>query len=106
MDYINSLFIRSRQTSQFNKNIFNFITWRDSRGMTRKEILKIFFIALITGNIMGIVLIQIFETLTITSLIILEISLIIIIVLLFVASRLWNKRLDKKTKREKENNPA
>jgi hypothetical protein len=74
--------------------------------MTRKEILKIFFIALITGNIMGIVLIQIFETLTITSLIILEISLIITIVLLFVASRLWNKRLDNKTKREKENNPA
>lgn len=74
--------------------------------MTRKDILKIFFIALITGNIMGIVLIQIFETLTITSLIILEISLIITIVLLFVVSRLWNKRLDKKRKHEKENNPA
>ncbi len=73
--------------------------------MTRKEILKIFFIALITGNIMGIVLIQIFETLTITSLIILEISLIITIVLLFIASKLWNKRLAKKANREKENNP-
>lgn len=73
--------------------------------MTRKEILKIFFIALITGNIMGIVLIQIFETLTITSLIILEISLIITIVLLFIASKLWNKRLVKKASREKENNP-
>jgi hypothetical protein len=73
--------------------------------MTRKEILKIFFIALITGNIMGIVLIQIFETLTITSLIILEISLIITIVLLFIASKLWNKRLVKKANREKENNP-
>ena len=54
---------------------------------------------------MGIVLIQIFETLTITSLIILEIALIITIVLLFVASKLWNKRLDKKTKHETENNP-
>lgn len=72
--------------------------------MTRKEILKIFFIALITGNIMGIILIQIFETLTITSLIILEISLIITIVLLFIASKLWNKRLVKKANREKENN--
>ena len=73
--------------------------------MTKKEILKIFFIALITGNIMGIVLIQIFDTLTTTSLIILEISLIITIVLLFIASKLWNKRLAKKTNREKENNP-
>jgi hypothetical protein len=54
---------------------------------------------------MGIVLIQIFETLTITSLIILEISLIITIVLLFIASKLWNKRLAKKTNRERENNP-
>ena len=74
--------------------------------MTRKEILKIFFIAFIAGNIMGIVLIQIFKTLTITSLIILEISLIMTIVLLFVASKLCNKRLDGKRKREKENNPA
>jgi hypothetical protein len=74
--------------------------------MTRKEILKIFFIAFIAGNIMGIVLIQIFKTITITSLIILEISLIMTIVLLFVASKLWNKRLDGKRKREKENNPA
>ena len=56
--------------------------------MTWKEILKIFFIALIAGNIMGIVLIQIFETLTITSLIILEISLVITIVLLFIASKM------------------
>ena len=73
--------------------------------MTRKELLKIFFIALIAGNIMGIVLIQIFETLTITSLIILEISLIITIVFLFIASKLWNKRLAEKTNRERENNP-
>jgi hypothetical protein len=73
--------------------------------MTWKEILKIFFIALIAGNIMGIVLIQIFETLTITSLIILEISLIITIVFLFIASKLWNKRIAEKTNRERENNP-
>ena len=73
--------------------------------MTWKEILKIFFIALIAGNIMGIVLIQIFDALTITSLIILEISLIITIVFLFIASKLWNKRLAEKTKRERENNP-
>ena len=71
--------------------------------MTKKEMAKIFFIALITGNIMGVVLIQIFETLTITSIIILEISLLITIVLLFVASKAWNNRLEK-SKHEKENN--
>ena len=71
--------------------------------MTKKDMAKIFFIALITGNIMGVVLIQIFETLTITSIIILEISLLITIVLLFVASKAWNNRL-KKSKHEKENN--
>jgi len=71
--------------------------------MTKKEVAKIFFIALITGNIMGVVLIQIFETLTITSIIILEISLLITIVLLFVASKAWNKRLEK-SNHEKENN--
>ncbi len=71
--------------------------------MTKKEMRKIFFIALITGNIMGVVLIQIFETLTITRIIILEISLLITIVLLFGASKAWNKRLEK-SKHEKENN--
>ncbi len=71
--------------------------------MTKKEMAKIFFIALITGNIMGVVLIQIFETLTITSIMILEISLLITIVLLFGASKAWNKRLEK-SKHEKENN--
>ena len=64
---------------------------------------KIFFIALITGNIMGIVLIQIFETLTITSIIILEISLLVTILLLFIASKVWKRRLEK-AKHEKENN--
>ena len=71
--------------------------------MTKKEMTKIFFIALITGNIMGIVLIQIFEIFTLTTIIILEISLLIIIVLLFVASKTWNKRLEK-SRYEKENN--
>ena len=71
--------------------------------MTKKEMTKIFFIALITGNIMGIVLIQIFEILTLTSIIILEISLLITIVLLFVVSKAWNKRLEK-SRHEKENN--
>ncbi len=88
---------------EFNKNIFNFNIRKDNRRMTKKEMAKIFFIALITGNIMGVVLIQIFETLTLTSIIILEISLLITIVLLFVASKAWNKRLEK-SKHEKENN--
>ena len=89
--------------NEFNKNIFNFSIRKDNRRMTKKEMAKIFFIALITGNIMGVVLIQIFETLTITSIIILEISLLITIVLLFVASKAWNNRLEK-SKHEKENN--
>jgi hypothetical protein len=71
--------------------------------MTKKEVVKIFFIALITGNIMGIVIIQIFDTLTVTSIIILEISLLITIVLLFIASKAWNRRLEK-ARHEKENN--
>lgn len=71
--------------------------------MTKKELAKIFFIALITGNIMGIVIIQIFETLTVTSIVILEISLLITIVLLFVVSKAWNKRLEK-SRHEKEHN--
>lgn len=70
--------------------------------MTKKDIIKIFFIAFITGNIMGIVIIQIFETLTLSSIIDLEISLLIIIFLLFVASKAWNKHLEK-LKHEKNN---
>ncbi len=71
--------------------------------MTKREIIKIFFIALITGNIMGIILIQIFENLTIKNLMILETFLLIIITILFIASRAWNKRLGKtKENQEKE----
>lgn len=44
---------------------------------------------------MGIVIIQIFETLTLISVIILEVSLLITIFLLFVASKAWNKHLKK-----------
>lgn len=70
--------------------------------MTKTEIIKIFFIAFITGNIMGIVIIQIFETLTFSNIIILEVALIVTIFLLFVASKAWNKRLEK-IKHEKNN---
>ena len=59
--------------------------------MTKRDIIKILFLALIGGNIIGIVLIQIFGELTLLKLIQLEVSLIIIIGLLFIASRLWNK---------------
>jgi uncharacterized membrane protein YoaK (UPF0700 family) len=61
--------------------------------MTKREIIKILFLALITGNIMGIVLVQIFGELTLLKLIQLNVSLIIIIMFLFIASRMWNKRL-------------
>jgi uncharacterized membrane protein YdjX (TVP38/TMEM64 family) len=60
--------------------------------MKKFEVVKIFFIALITGNIMGIVLIQIFHNLTIKNVINMEIILILIIIMLFVTTTLWNKR--------------
>lgn len=70
--------------------------------MTKTEVIKIFFIALITGNIMGIILLQIFHTATNENFIILEISLLMIIIILFIASKVWNKRLEniKNIKRE------
>lgn len=63
--------------------------------MVQKDIIKIFFIALITGNIMGIILIQIFQPITISSIILLEIVLMIIIIFLFIVSKFWHKRLEK-----------
>ena len=63
--------------------------------MKRSEVIKIFFIALITGNIMGIILIQIFQDLTIVNITIMEIVLVLIIVMLFISSKLWNKRQDR-----------
>ncbi len=62
--------------------------------MTKTEVIKIFFIALITGNIMGVILLQIFHTATMENFIILEISLIIVILMLFIASKVWKKRLE------------
>ncbi len=63
--------------------------------MKKFEGIKIFFIALITGNIMGIILIQIFQDLTIVNITIMEIVLIFIIIMLFISSKLWNKRQDR-----------
>ncbi len=60
--------------------------------MKKFEVIKIFFIAWITGNIMGIILIQIFQDLTIENTIIMEIILILIIIILFISSKLWNKK--------------
>ncbi|MDQ4073731.1 MAG: hypothetical protein M3162_05430 [Thermoproteota archaeon] len=72
--------------------------------MSKKEAIKIFFIALIVGNIMGLIVIQIFQEITIESLILLEITLVAIIVLLFKASKLWKKRLDRINKNKKVSN--
>ncbi len=63
--------------------------------MKKIEGIKIFFIALITGNIMGIILIQIFQDLTIVNISIMEIVLVFIIIMLFIFSKLWNKRQDR-----------
>jgi hypothetical protein len=63
--------------------------------MKKFEGIKIFFIALITGNIMGIILIQIFQDLTIVNMTIMEIVLVLIIIMLFISSKLWNKRQDR-----------
>ena len=62
-------------------------------NMTKREVVKIFFLALIAGTIMGIILIEIFGTLTLMKLFQLEICMIFIIVFLFISSRMWNKRL-------------
>jgi high-affinity Fe2+/Pb2+ permease len=69
--------------------------------MTIKEVIKIFFLALIAGSIMGVVIIEIFGTLDLTKLFQLEICVILIIIFLFIASRLWNKRLCKISKSNK-----
>jgi len=60
--------------------------------MKKLEGIKIFFIALITGNIMGIVIIEIFQYVTIENIIIMEIVLILIVIILYLASKSWNKR--------------
>ena len=63
--------------------------------MKKFEVIKIFFIALIAGHIMGIILIQIFQDLTIVNITIMEIVLVLIIIMLFISSKLWNKRQDR-----------
>ncbi len=70
--------------------------------MKKFEWLKIFFIALITGNIMGAVLFQILESLTIETIIIMEVVLTIIIIILYLSSKSWNKRQNKMKKFDKD----
>lgn len=71
-----------------------------STVMTKREIAKIFFLSIITGNIMGMVIIQIFDRLTLNNFLLLELSIIIITVLLFFSSKAWNKRLEKSRKNQ------
>ena len=70
--------------------------------MKKFEGLKIFFIALITGSIMGAVLFQILESLTIKTIIIMEVVLTIIIIILYLSSKSWNKRQNKMKKFDKD----
>ena len=60
--------------------------------MKKFEMLKIFCIALIIGNIMGIILIQIFHNLTMKNVIIMEIVLTIIIIMLLIVTSIWNNK--------------
>ena len=60
--------------------------------MKKTEVLKIFCMALIIGNIMGVILIQIFRNLTIKNVIIMEIVLTIIIIILFIITKIWNDK--------------
>lgn len=52
--------------------------------MTKREVVKIIFLALIAGTIMGIVLIEIFGTLTLMKLFQLEICIMIFIIIFFL----------------------
>jgi high-affinity Fe2+/Pb2+ permease len=65
------------------------------RGMERLDAIKIFFLALIVGNVMGVVLIQVFHNLTVQNVIAMEIALIFIIIMLFVSTYWWKKRQNK-----------
>jgi hypothetical protein len=60
--------------------------------MEKLDVVKIFFLALIVGNVMGIVLIQVFHTLTVKNVIEMEISLIIIIIILLISTTLWKRQ--------------
>ena len=70
--------------------------------MERLDAVKIFFLALIVGNVMGIVLIQVFHNLTLKNAIAMEIALILIIIMLFVSSNWWNKRHNKDKDKNKK----
>jgi high-affinity Fe2+/Pb2+ permease len=63
--------------------------------MERLDAIKIFFLALIVGNVMGVVLIQVFHNLTVQNVIAMEIALIFIIIMLFVSTYWWKKRQNK-----------
>jgi high-affinity Fe2+/Pb2+ permease len=63
--------------------------------MERLDAVKIFFLALIVGNVMGVVLIQVFHNLTVQNVIAMEIALILIIIMLFVSTNWWKKRQNK-----------
>lgn len=65
------------------------------KNMSKKEVIKIFFLALIAGSIMGVVIIEIFGTLDLVKLFQLEICVIMIVIFLFIVSRWWNNRLRK-----------
>lgn len=60
--------------------------------MKKFEMLKIFSIALIIGNIMGVILIQIFHNMTIKNIVIMEIVLTIIIIMLLIVTSIWNNK--------------
>ncbi len=60
--------------------------------MKQFEVLKIFCVALIIGNIMGVILIQIFRNLTIKNIVIMEIVLTMIIIMLFIVTKIWNDK--------------
>ncbi len=70
--------------------------------MKKFEVVKIFFISWIVGNIMGTILIQIFHNLTIKNVIIMEVVLILIIIIIFISARSWNKRLNKMKKTDNQ----
>lgn len=71
----------------------------ESINMIKRDIIRIILLALVVGNIMGIVLIQIFGEFTLLKLLQLDVSLIVIIGFLFIASRMWNNRLKSRKKK-------
>lgn len=58
-----------------------------------RDVMQIFLILIITGNLMVIVLIQIFREQTLLKLVQMEVILIAIVVLFVGSSTLWKKKL-------------